>query len=504
MSSGVGLEFVLRGRAGASKRRPGEPFRLLLVGDFAGRTRAPATEGELAAPLKVDAVDFEKAFARFAPELAVSSAAGVTERLKLTSVDDLGPDRLFEKLELFASARELRSALAAGSSSAVFERARGWLREQGAASASSVTAPSASSPGGEAAAATLDRLLGGSRAPAQDPPATAQPSPAQALLERAVRPHVAPDVSAEKGPLLAEVDRAIGDEMRRILRAPAYRELEATWRGAERVTRSLDSDEELEVWLLDATRAQLAAAFAEAGSDLEASRVHARLVSDNRHFTVVACDLGFGASDEDLTLLAQLAATVARGSGVLLADAAPSLLGARSVASAADVKSWSEAPLTALGQALRTSPLAARIGLVFPRVLARRPYGKKREPVAAFAFEEIALNAAFDAAERVWSSGAFAAAELLGQRFREEAWDADEAPLELEDLPLDTFDDGDGERRLVPCAEVALPESALPAFLERGITPLLARRDRASVRLTRLVAFSDPSESLVLAAASEA
>jgi type VI secretion system protein ImpC len=504
MSSGVGLEFVLRGRAAASKRGPGEPFRLLLLGDFGGRARESSSDDrELAAPLKVDAVDFERAFTRFEPELAVVSPAGVTERLSLGSVEDLHPDRLFAKLELFAAARELRGALAASSSSAVFERARSWLREQGAAGALAAGPQPASSSGGEAPETTLDRLLGGSRGPTPDAPGMAAPSSAQALIERAVRPHVAPDVSAEKGPLLAEVDRVIGEQMRRILRTPEYRELEATWRGAERVARSLDSDEELEVWLLDVTSRKLAAAFAEAGAELEASRVHARLVSGDRHFTVVACDLSFGASDEELTLLAQLAATVARASGILLADAAPSLLGAGSVASAADVKSWNQAPLPALGQALRTSPLAPRIGLVFPRVLARRPYGKKREPVEGFAFEELASNAAFDAGERVWCSGAFAAAELLGKRFREEGWDADQGPLELDDLPLDTFEDADGERKMVPCAEVLVPESALAAFLERGVTPLLARRDRASVRLPQLIAFSAPSESLVLAAARE-
>ena len=490
MASRVGLEFVLRGRGAASPRRSNEAFRLLLVADFAGRARASSTEKRaLAAPLRVDAVDFEKAFARFEPRLSVTSPSGVLEHLNLTSLDDLHPDHLFENLELFAAARELRRALAVGGNPQVFEHARRWLHEQSAVGSLSAEPQPSQGEGAEAAETTLQLLLGAeSRGSGQEAASKAAANPVQALIEQAVRPHVAPSAAAEQGPLLAEIDRVIGDEMRRILRSAEYRGLESSWRAAERVTRSLDSDEELEVWLLDATQSELSAAFEDAGSDLETSRVHARLMSEGRHWAVVASDFSFGANDQDLTLLAQLAATVARAGGVLLADADP--------------KSWTEAPLPALGQALRTSPLARHIGLVFPRVLARRPYGKKRDPIAAFAFEEITETTSFVAGERAWGSGAFAVAELLGKRFRAEGWDADDtSPLELDDLPLDTFDDEDGERRLVPCAEVALPESAQAAVLARGVMPLVARGDRATVRLARLVSLSDPPESLSLGAA---
>jgi predicted component of type VI protein secretion system len=455
------------------------------VADFGGRVRASSAEARaLAAPLRIDAVDFEKAFARFEPRLTVTSASGAVEQLNLASLDDLHPDHLFESLELFAPARELRRSLAMGGNAQVFERARRWLHEQGAVGSTPGEPQPALHAGAETDESTLQRLLGASRGATQETASKPAVSPAQALIERAVRPHVVPGVAPEQGPLLAQVDRVIGDEMRRILRSAEYRELESSWRAAERVVRSLDTDEELEVWLLDASRTEISAAFEDAGSDLEASRVHARLVKEGRHWTVVACDFSFGGSDQDLMLLAQLAATVARAGGVLLADAAPSLLGA---------------PMPALGQALRTSPLARQIGLVFPRVLARRPYGKKRDPIAAFAFEEITETTGFDSAERVWGSGAFALAELLGTRFRSDGWDADDGtPLDLDDLPLDTFEDEHGESQLVPCAEVALAESALAAVLARGVTPLVARRDRASVRLARLVSVRDPSEPLIL------
>ena len=132
MPSRVGLEFVLRGRGAPSPTRQGDAFRVLLVADFGGRARVSSDKPDLAAPLRVDAVDFEKAFARFEPRLTVTTPSGVVEHLNLASLDDLHPDHLFENLELFAVARELRRALAAGGNAQVFERARSWLHEQGA------------------------------------------------------------------------------------------------------------------------------------------------------------------------------------------------------------------------------------------------------------------------------------------------------------------------------------------------------------------------------------
>src|SRR4051812_28858190 len=245
----VGLEFALRRPGSPSPRRPGEPFRLLLVADFGGRARLPsAGERALAAPLRVDAVDFEKAFSRFEPRLIVRSSSGASEELKLASLDELHPDHLFENLELFAAARELRRALAAGGNAQVFERARRWLHEQGAVTSTPSERQSSSAAGPETDDATLQRLLGESRGGGQERASNAAVSPAQALIERAARPHVTPSVASEQGPLLAEVDRVIADEMRRILRSAESRELETSWRAAERVVRSLDSDEELEIW----------------------------------------------------------------------------------------------------------------------------------------------------------------------------------------------------------------------------------------------------------------
>jgi type VI secretion system protein ImpC len=455
----------------------------------------------LRTPLRVDAADLEPAIASLRPTLRVPIESGGEETFSPRSLDDLHPDRLFERLESFATARQLRRALTVSEARPeVFTSAREWLKEQsrrtqGPAAAEPTAAASvAVQPAGPDS--TLERLLG-----ARARPSAASDGALKAILEQAVGQHAAPDVSVERAALLAEIDGVISVAMRRILGSPGYRALESTWRSADRLIRALGSDEELEIVLFDATKAQLAVALQEASAGLEASRLHALLVDGGQRWTLVSCDFTFGADADELSLLAALAATAARAGAVLLADAAPTLFGASSLVAAANPRSWSDAPPLPLWHALRTSPLAPRIGLGFPRVLLRRPFGRKSEPTEAFVFEELDAGPGLRSDERAWGSAAFAIAELLGKRFREQGWEADQGPLELDELPLDLHEQ-DGERQLTPCTEVALSEQVVTAFVERGIMPLLARRDRPALRLPSVVCVSDPAAPLRLQASS--
>jgi type VI secretion system protein ImpC len=67
--------------------------------------------------------------------------------------------------------------------------------------------------------------------------------------------------------------------------------------------------------------------------------------------------------------------------------------------------------------------------------------------------------------------------------------------LDLEDLPAHTYDD-EGEKRLQPCAEVALSERAAQAVLEAGPMPLLGSRNRNAIRVMRFQSIARPAQAL--------
>jgi hypothetical protein len=456
------LGFGVRGGAARPRRSENAPFRLLLIGNLSDRG-ARANEGRppLRRPLVLDAGEVEQAPGRFEVTLSVEVPGAAPEVARFECMDDFHPDRLFARLAAFEVPRQLRAALASPAPSPdTFAAVEAWLQGLAAAPAPAGTAAAAGPGAAESTEATLERLLG--HAPAHPPGAGVGPRAAGAtgaindLLAEVVKRHVTPDVGARRTALLSVVDEVLTRQMRALLGTPRFRALEGLWRGVDRVARSLDAD-----------RADLAAALPAPGGDLEASPLHRLLVADEpRGWSLLAVETPFDRTRGDLSLLAALAAVAARAGAALLADPL-------AVLPDGDAAFW---------QALRESPLADRICLGFPRVLARLPYGKKTDPISSFSFEELPPRPGANPVHRVWGSAAFALAQGLGAAFRADGWELDPgAAFELDDLPAHTYDD-DGESRLVPTTEVAVSESAAAAMRLRGLTPFVPRVDRASAR----------------------
>lgn len=500
------MAFGNRGGASRKAREEGEPFHLLLVGDFSGRAEARA-RGQ-ATPLKrptvVDAAELERAVAALAPALPVT-VPGLPEAMaRPASLEDFHPDQLFARLPIFEEPRRLRRELRAGAGGDTFAAVETWLRQ--VTGAAPVAAPVSAPAGGatESEASALERLLG--RAPVASAPVS-MTGALQGILEKAVRAHVTSDSDVQRRAMLqAVLDEALALQLRAVLASPALRTAEAAWRGVDRLARAVDTDQALSLALFDACPQDLDASLDAAGGDLGRSDLHRLLSERERPWSVIAVAWEFGLELAELKRLATLGALAARSGAVLLADARLTLLGCGSPEEAVDPARWQTAAggdAAVFWQALRESPVARSVGLVLPRVLARLPYGRKTDPIDAFPFEELSAAATRSpSAERLWGSGAFALAQLHAAAFREEGWSGSAEGAELDDLPSHTFDD-DGEARLAPAGEVAWPERAVEPLLARGITPLVARRDRAALHLTRACSIAAPPTPLTLSSTNE-
>jgi len=100
--------------------------------------------------------------------------------------------------------------------------------------------------------------------------------------------------------------------------------------------------------------------------------------------------------------------------GVFLGGARPEILGCGAVAELADARYWSYGDGDGdLWQSLRTSPVADRIGLALPRVLARLPYGEKTEEIDSFYFEEMPQR---NHESYLWANPSYACGRLLAER----------------------------------------------------------------------------------------
>lgn len=324
------------------------------------------------------------------------------------------------------------------------------------------------------------------------------------LIRRAAAPHVVSEQPPQTDVYLHALEEALTEHMRNLLRAPAFQALEASWRSLHHLVTNLETDEELQIHLLDVSKQELAADLASAGNDLKASGLFRLLVEQTgaevpggEPWSLLVGSFDFGPSPADLGLLAALGMIAASAGGPFLTAASRELLACRSLAETPDPSDWEALPADAEAawNALRQTPIAPWIGLALPRMLLRLPYGKDKEPVDAFDFEELGHERRHE--DYLWGNPAFACALLIGQAYTARGWAM--APgdvLDLGDLPAHIYEEG-GEKHLQAGAEVYLMERAAGAILDRGIMPLLSFKGRNLVRLARLQSIASPPAALM-------
>jgi type VI secretion system protein ImpC len=318
-------------------------------------------------------------------------------------------------------------------------------------------------------------------------PATAPAGGLDALIRNIVAPHIVKDTSEHSQAYLTAVDAAIEEQMRALLHGPAFQSLEAAWRGMQWLIASLELDENLQLHLFDVTRDELLADIVGAQGKLAQTGLYRALVDRWRNvpgsqgWSVLVGLIDFGPSNTDIGLLAALGLVASQAGGPILAGADSALTGGDEGTLAA----W---------RALRQSEAAPWIGLAAPRVLLRLPYGKRSDPIQAFAFEEFAGPPVHD--EFLWGNAALATALLIGRAFTARGWDMELGDeREIGDLPAYTFI-RDGEREMQACGENYLTESEIQRLLTAGLIPVASRRDRNAVVVIRFQSVSDPPAAL--------
>src|SRR5262249_50757866 len=95
--------------------------------------------------------------------------------------------------------------------------------------------------------------------------------------------------------------------VRAVLREPAFRRLEAAWRGLYHLVRATDADAGLKLKVFDGRREELPAAVEQACQP------------SGDPMGLIVADFAFGPSDEDVAALYPLAKQLAAGACVLVA-----------------------------------------------------------------------------------------------------------------------------------------------------------------------------------------
>lgn len=500
------------GEAG-SKPLSRTAFRILVLGDFSGRANRRSLEAgaEIGRrkPRAIDRDNRDEVLAALEPRLELPvGQGGATMPVTFSSLDDFHPDRLFERLEIFARLRRLRRRLA---NSQTFADAAREIAEfvgpERTPAPASAAPPPAPAPSGPAATENLlDLVLGGdSEGGGGGMPAGArlgaQSSEWDAVIGEIIAPYVLKRADPRQAEYLALIDEAIGAQMRSLLHHPDFQALEAAWRGVDQLTRRAETDAGLKVLLLDLAPAEIVADLA--AQDARSSGLFKHLVDRTvgtpgaQAWSLIVVDARYGANVTDVATVGTLTMLARAGGAAVIAEGAPTLIGCRDLASAPDPDDWTIAPAPEARDAwagLRQMPEAAWLALALPRILLRAPYGKASDPIEAFPFEE--LPAGKEHERLLWGSPAHACAIALAEQFQRLGWKLDPArTVDLPRMPLYVFDD-DGEKSVQPCAEILLSERAAEQVRRLGLAPIQSIKGTDGVRVGPLQSIAAPAAFL--------
>jgi type VI secretion system protein ImpC len=484
---------------------PEDPFRILIMGDFSGRANrgtAPSDANRTnQKPIRIDRDNLDAVMATLGIELTLpvlgKTAPPVT--LRFSDLEDFHPDRLYERLEVFQALKDTRKSLG---NPATFAAVADGMK---AAKSTEETLPSLKKSEPRAAEPTvpvsgnlLDQII--AQTPGEETTAdnNASPTAWQSFLQDIVRPHLAPDPHPRQVEMIAAVDAAAGELMRRVLHHPDFMALEAAWKGLHFLASRLETDAFLKLYVLDISKAELSADLG-GGENLRSTGLYRLLVEQAveipgaEPWAVTIGNYYFEPCLDDIECIGRIAKIAKAAGAPFIAGASDKMVCSSSLAKTPDPEDWEQS--TSLEgaiawQALRKIPEAAYIGLALPRFLLRLPYSAGTDPVETFDFEE--AGSPLDHETFLWGNPGFACALLLGQAFSSSGWQLRPGDqLVINNLPLYLFKDG-GESKLLPCAEVLLTQRAAESVLENGLMALLSFLNQDTVRLARFQAISAP------------
>jgi type VI secretion system protein ImpC len=456
---------------------PGQTFRLAVLGDFSGRANAGklATGAALGAarPVKIDVDNLDGVIAKLRLTLALDlTGDGQTVAVPIGSMDDFHPDQLAENLEFFGELMSLRRNLG---SKAGFDRAAKQVLSWGG------EAPLPPSPR-QARGAVIAKdckLSDFARLTGRKPAAEAAAHSADELVRRLVGPFVQPARDARQDQLIARVDEALSAAMRRVLHHPDFQAMEAVWRGVEFLVRRIETGARMEIVLYDVSAEELAAdlaatdALAETGLYTLLAEAP-RLDAHQGPLSAVLGLYGFELSPPHADLLGRVAKIAAGAGAPFVAAIAPDALATPIHDQHPLIKdAWA---------ALQDLQEAAYLGLATPRFLLRMPYGRKSDPIDAFAFEEFTRQSGLSG--MLWGHPALLAGLLLAETFKQQGAKMKPGSIAgIGDMPYYVYVGPDGDQTALPCTERLYSERQAVQVSNYRVMPVLSLRGRPEVRL---------------------
>jgi type VI secretion system protein ImpC len=411
------------------ERDPDRPFRILLAGDFSGRSWRDNPPGAFI-PQRLDRDNFDDVLAAMKVGLNLHGI-----HLSFNELEDFHPDRIYQ-------------------SAAIFQDLDRRLQPP--------PPPDAAAPARTAAAGSLlDQMLDEQEPEPAAPVSLQDAEDLAAFIQRVTKGHLEPRPDPAKEQLAAKREALAGELLQGILHHPHMQALEAAWRALFMLIRGLDTDGNLQLYVLDITLPELVSEMSAVQKDLRRKGPWA----------LIAGNYTFAQTELDAQVLRRLALLASSLGAPFLAEA--------QLPHENTEPAWSE---------LRRSPEAQWIGLALPRFLLRLPYGKATDSIESFPFEEMPHS---EHGAYLWGNPAFFCAYLLGQSFLDRGWEMGRLERRIEGLPMHVYRE-DGEPVAKPCAEILMTEKDATSLLDAGFMPVASIKHEPAAMVVRFQSIAEP------------
>jgi type VI secretion system protein ImpD len=296
---------------------------------------------------------------------------------------------------------------------------------------------------------------------------------------------------------IALIDQAIAAQVNAILHHPAFQKLESSWRGLRYLVDQQEDFERVKIRMLDVSWKQLVRDL-DRSIEFDQSQLFRKVYSDEfgnpggEPFSILMGDYeikpGFqsGNAMSDIDALGAISQVAAASFAPFISSAHPSLLSLSNFSEFHRPSDWQgifEQPEFRKWNSLRKTTDSRFVGLVFPRVLFRRPYQMSDRSEYGFRFEEDCSGPG--TGKLLWGNAAYALASVVMRSFQQTGWPASirgvrsregEAGL-VTGLPEYPFRTGEGNLALHCPLETVITDEQEAEMSELGFIPLCHCKD---------------------------
>lgn len=320
----------------------------------------------------------------------------------------------------------------------------------------------------------IERLLGRK-------PISQDPSP-KSIAENLIRDLVGQPTTLQADPnrdcYIQCVDQTIATLLRGILHHQEFQRLEATWRGLGLLVNRVDSGVSLKIAIVNHSKTawlkELGEVTAITDSVFYKVVVESQEPLGSHPWACVALLYPLEDKAEYSVCLSRCLALARAAKTTVLTEASDAF-----VRSLDTNTQWAW---------LREQPEAGVGTVLYPKMLLRRPYGAKSDPLERVPVEELDSTPAQE--NYLWGSPIWALVCLFADAFANNGWNLGaKIGTTLSHMPTHCYQDG-GRMEQTQCTSPILAEGDVVALIKAGITPILSTRGKNEVTLNSLQSAS--------------